>query len=50
MMPVRSGFGYRVILKYPDGSEKTQQKSGFRTRNIDTQKTLTMEQSQVLLD
>ena len=24
--------------------EKTQQKSGFRTRNIDTQKTLTMEQ------
>lgn len=31
VMPVRSGFGYRVFLKYPDGSEKTQQKSGFKT-------------------
>ncbi len=50
VIPVRSGFGYRVFLKYPDGSEKPQQKSGFRTRNIDTQKTLTMEQIQVLLE
>ena len=31
-------------------AEKLQQKSGFRTRNIDTQKTLTMEQIQVLLE
>ena len=31
VMPVRSGFGYRVFLKYPDGSEKPQQKSGFKT-------------------
>lgn len=31
-------------------AEKPQQKSGFRTRNIDTQKTLTMEQIQVLLE
>lgn len=32
VMPVRSGFGYRVFLKYPDGSEKPQQKSGFKTK------------------
>ena len=31
-------------------AEKPQPKSGFRTRNIDTQKTLTMEQIQVLLE
>ncbi len=31
VMPVRSGFGYRVFLRYPDGSEKPQQKSGFKT-------------------
>lgn len=31
-------------------AEKAQQKSGFRTRNIDTQKTLTMEQIFVLLE
>lgn len=31
VIPVRSGFGYRVFLKYPDGSEKAQQKSGFKT-------------------
>ena len=31
IMPVRSGFGYRVFLKYPDGSEKPQQKSGSLT-------------------
>ncbi len=40
----------KVILANPvDGiglpkAERLQQKSGFRTRNIDTQKTLTMEQ------
>lgn len=50
VMPVRSDFGYRIFLKYPDGSEKPQQKSGFRTRRIDTQKTLTMEQIQILLE
>lgn len=31
VMPVRTGFGYRVFLKYMDGSEKPQQKSGFAT-------------------
>ena len=31
VISVRSGFGYRVFLKYPDGSEKPQQKSGFKT-------------------
>ena len=31
VIPVRSGFGYRVFLKYSDGSEKPQQKSGFKT-------------------
>lgn len=31
VMPVRSDFGYRIFLKYPDGSEKAQQKSGFKT-------------------
>ena len=31
VMPVRSDFGYRIFLKYPDGSEKPQQKSGFKT-------------------
>lgn len=31
VMPVRSDFGYRVFLKYQDGSEKPQQKSGFKT-------------------
>lgn len=31
-------------------AEKPQQKSGFRTRRIDTQKTLTMEQIQILLE
>ena len=46
----------KVILANPvDGiglpkAERTQQKSGFRTRNIDTQKTLTMEQIQILLE
>ena len=31
VIPVRDGFGYRVFLKYADGSEKPQQKSGFKT-------------------
>lgn len=31
VMPVRSDFGYRIFLKYQDGSEKPQQKSGFKT-------------------
>lgn len=36
-------------IKLPK-AEKSHQKSGFRTRNIDTQKTLTMEQILVLLE
>ena len=53
-------FRYAVTIKVIPNSpvdgiglpkaEKLQQKSGFRTRNIDTQKTLTMEQIQVLLE
>lgn len=31
VMPVREGFGYRIFLKYADGSERPQQKSGFKT-------------------
>ena len=31
VMPVRLGFGYRIFLKYLDGSEKPYQKSGFKT-------------------
>ena len=31
VMPVRSRFGYRIFLKYLDGSEKPYQKSGFKT-------------------
>jgi integrase len=31
VMRIKKGYGYRVILKYQDGSEKEQQKSGFRT-------------------
>lgn len=31
VFPVRDGFGYRVFLKYQDGKEKPQQKSGFKT-------------------
>ena len=30
-MKIKDGYGYRVILKYQDGSEKIQQKSDFRT-------------------
>lgn len=32
VMRIKDGFGYRVVLKYQDGSERTQQKSGFATR------------------
>lgn len=52
-------FRYAVTIKVIPNSlvdgiglpkaEKPQQRSGFRSRNIDTQKTLTMEQIQVLL-
>ena len=32
VMPVRDGYGYRIFLQYPDGSEKVQQKSGYKTQ------------------
>lgn len=31
VMPIKGKFGYRVILKYMDGSERPQQKAGFET-------------------
>lgn len=31
VMPIKGKYGYRVLLKYMDGSERPQQKSGFRT-------------------
>lgn len=31
VMPIKGKYGYRVILKYMDGSERLQQKSGFST-------------------
>ena len=31
VMKIKGGYGYRVILKYQNGSEKVQQKSGFHT-------------------
>lgn len=31
VIALKGKFGYRVILRYMDGSEKVQQKSGFRT-------------------
>lgn len=31
VMPIKGKYGYRVILKYMDGSERPQQKSGFST-------------------
>lgn len=31
-MKIKNSYGYRVILKYMDGSEKTQQKAGFPTK------------------
>lgn len=32
VMRIKNGYGYRVILKYMDGSEKAQQKAGFQTK------------------
>ena len=32
VIPVRDAFGYRIFLKYQDGSEKVQQKSGFKSK------------------
>lgn len=32
VMHIKDGFGYRIYLKYMDGQEKVQQKSGFRTQ------------------
>ncbi len=32
VMKIKNAYGYRVILKYMDGSEKTQQKAGFPTK------------------
>ena len=32
VMKIRNVYGYRVVLRYADGSEKTQQKSGFPTK------------------
>ena len=35
VMPIKGKYGYRVILKYMDGSERPQQKSGFATEKED---------------
>lgn len=43
VMRIKQGYGYRVILKYMDGSEKVQQKSGFsseREASIAREKTI----------
>ena len=32
VMKIRNGYGFRVILKYVDGTEKYQQKAGFPTK------------------
>lgn len=32
VMRIRDGYGYRVVLKYLDGTEKTQQRAGFHTK------------------
>lgn len=32
VMHIEGGYGFRVILKYADGSEKVQQKAGFPTK------------------
>lgn len=32
VMPIKKGFGFRVILKYMDGSNRVQQKSGFKSQ------------------
>lgn len=31
VIPIKGKFGYRVVLKYMDGSDRSQQKSGFKT-------------------
>lgn len=31
VIPIKGKYGYRVILKYMDGSERSQQKAGFLT-------------------
>ena len=31
VMPLKGKYGYRVILKYMDGSSRQQQKAGFET-------------------
>ena len=43
VMPLKGKYGYRVFLKYMDGSAKVQQKSGFETdkeANIDREQTI----------
>lgn len=32
VMKIKNGYGYRVILTYMDGSERLQQKSGFKSK------------------
>lgn len=32
VMKIKNAYGYRVILKYMDGPERTQQKAGFHTK------------------
>ena len=30
--PVKNGYGFRIVLKYEDGTEKTQQRAGFSSK------------------
>lgn len=32
VMRIKEGFGFRIVLKYMDGTQKVQQKSGFSTK------------------
>lgn len=32
VMPIKEGFGFRIVLKYEDGSEKIQQRAGFKSK------------------
>ncbi len=32
VIPIKSGFGYRIELVFPDGSKIKTQKSGFKTK------------------
>ena len=34
VMPIGDGFGFRIILKYEDGSEKVKQRSGFKSKRV----------------